>query len=466
MIRSNIGVKILIGATLALALVFGLLLTMASARYGGPSELMLRVRAEIAAYQPHPQLVPTPLSMPAAASVVTPVMVVAGAKSSLSDNLSDKSQLAALQQPPGAMPIHAAAQVQGSGAGRADLPATQPALAALPTPTPPPTPAPMAAYKPAASRVALTGITHMWQKWNNCGPATISMDLGYFGVTVAQADAAAVLKGNADDKNVSPDEMVAFARTKGLHALVRVNGDFDRLRLLLSNGLPVVVETWLEPKPNDGMGHYRLLTGYDDAAREWTLFDSYVSTGLKANEPYQGIKLPYDDMNPLWAVFNQTYIVLYTDAQAPVVQSILRSDLDDGSMWGRALLAAQSAVKSRPADAFVWFDLGTDLTALGRYLEAADAYGKARVIGLPWRMLWYQFGPFRAYYETRNYAELVALANATIRSAGNIEETYYWKGLGLAAQGDTRGARQAFQRAVELNPRYEDASAALAALKS
>ena len=54
-----------------------------------------------------------------------------------------------------------------------------------------------------------------------------------------------------------------------------VNGNDDLLRTLVSNGLPVLVETWHEDEPNDGLGHYRLLVGYDDAAQQWTLYDSY-----------------------------------------------------------------------------------------------------------------------------------------------------------------------------------------------
>ena len=49
-------------------------------------------------------------------------------------------------------------------------------------------------------------------------------------------------------------------------------------------------------------------------------------------------------------------------------------------------------------------------------------------------MLWYQFGPFRAYFEAGRTDELIALTDATIATVGNIEETYYWKGKGLQAK--------------------------------
>jgi tetratricopeptide (TPR) repeat protein len=303
----------------------------------------------------------------------------------------------------------------------------------------------------------------MWQKWNNCGPATLSMNLSYYGLALEQLDVAAVLKPNRDDKNVSPEEMAGFARSQGLHALVRVNGDADRLRLWLSNGLPVLIETWLEVEPGNGMGHYRLLTGYDDARQEWTVYDSYVSAGVDASQPYRGIRMAYGDVERLWAVFNRTYILVYTDELAPVALSILGEDADDDLMWQRALRQAQTGVEQNPDDPFAWFNLGSDLVTLGRFEEAAAAYDQARVIGLPWRMLWYQFGPFRAYYETGRYQELTALAEATIATDGEIEETYYWKGLGLAAQGDLAGARQAWERALGLNPNYAAAAAALAA---
>jgi tetratricopeptide (TPR) repeat protein len=212
------------------------------------------------------------------------------------------------------------------------------------------------------------------------------------------------------------------------------------------------------------MGHYRLLTGYDDASQQWTVFDSYVSAGVAADQPYRGIHLSYEELGHLWAVFNRTYILIYTDDMAPLVLSILGEETDDSIMWQQALRQAQAEVEQRPDDPFAWFNLGTDLVALGQFEQAGVAYDRARVIGLPWRMLWYQFGPFRAYYETLRYQELIALADATIATAGDIEEVYYWKGLGLAAQGDTAGARQVWQRALELNPHYAEAASALSAI--
>jgi tetratricopeptide (TPR) repeat protein len=433
--------RILTFMSLALGIACALLLALGSARYGGAEGLVLRVRAEIAAHRPHPSLVPTPLPTPTVSQVGNP------------------SSTPTFTLPATATP--------SSTPDQSSLPQSSP-TPALPTATPSPTPSPTAtatpAHRPVAPTVELTGFSHAWQTWNNCGPATLAMHLSYFGCPLTQADVGDALRPNKEDKNVSPEELAAFARAQGLHALVRVNGDADRLRLLLSNGLPVLIETWLEPEPGNGMGHYRLLTGYDEAQQEWIAHDAYVSTGVDPDQPYRGIRLSYDEVARLWAVFNRTYLLIYTDDLAPAVRSILGEDADEATMWRRALLTAQAETQQRPEDPFAWFNLGTDWVALGQFEEAAAAYDRARVIGLPWRMLWYQFGPFRAYYETGRYEEVIALANATLAATTDIEELHYWKGRALQAAGDPAGARQAFQRALALNPNYAAASAALTAL--
>ena len=136
------------------------------------------------------------------------------------------------------------------------------------------------------------------------------MATSHFGRGELQAQAAAFLKPNADDKNVGPDELVAFARSVGLQADYRVGGDLERLKLLLANGVPVVAEMWFTPRPNDGMGHYRLLVGYDDVPGRFIAYDSYDQPGVN-------VPLPYGPFDADWRVFNRTYIPVYTAERPP-----------------------------------------------------------------------------------------------------------------------------------------------------
>jgi tetratricopeptide (TPR) repeat protein len=399
-----------------LTVIFGLMiLGLGSIRYDGLDGLFERVRVEavsqINSLRPHPEFAPTPLP---AATVDAGIF---------------------------ASQLQAATATPSSGTNQAF---------ALPS------------YQPALPAVELTGFTHMWQTWNNCGPATLATNLSFFNHYLDQAEVAAVLKPNRDDKNVSPEEMVAYAQSQGFQARVFINGNEERLKLLLSNYIPILIETWLDPEDEGGLGHYRLLIGYDDAARQWIASDSYVGTGVDPNGQYRGIRISYDALDPLWAVFNRAHVVVYNDQMAPLVQAIIGEDMSQAIMWHNSLARFQREIQERPNDPFVWFNLGSTLMAMGQYQQAATAYDQARAIGLPWRMLWYQFGPFQAYYETGRYDELIALADATINtSGGQVEELYYWKGMALAAKQDIASAQQAWEKALSLKPSYTKAAVAM-----
>ncbi|MGH2350969.1 MAG: C39 family peptidase [Chloroflexota bacterium] len=308
---------------------------------------------------------------------------------------------------------------------------------------------------PAAFR--MEHFRHQYQTWNNCGPATITMATSHFGRTETQAQAAPYLKPSTNDKNVSPDELVAYVRSVGLHAEWRVAGDLDRLKLLLANGVPVVVETWFTPHPNDGMGHYRLLVGYDDAARRFLAYDSYQPPGVN-------VALPYGPFDADWRVFNRTYVPVYPAEKVEVVDRILGPDGEDQAMWERSLAVAQQEIAARPNDAFAWFNAGSSLVGLGRTAEAVPAFDRARSLKLPWRMLWYQFAPFEAYLTEGRLNDVLVLTGANLQQAGDLEESHYYRGRALQAQGQTAAARTAYQAAVRYNSRYTPAYHALSTL--
>ncbi len=81
-------------------------------------------------------------------------------------------------------------------------------------------------------------------------------------------------------------------------------------------------------------------------------------------------------------------------------------------------------------------------------------YDRALRLGLPWRALWYQFGPFEAYFHTGDYQNVIALADNTLATTDYVEELFYWKGMALAAQGDAEAAAEQFARVLELNPNF------------
>ena len=339
------------------------------------------------------------------------------------------------------------------------------------TPTATPSATATATTYPLPSGVRLEGFQHKFQTWNNCGPATLAMALSYFGDQVSQEQTAAVLKPDPEDRNVTPSEMVSYVEEQTPHrAVFRANGDLDTIKRLLANDIPVIVEIGIEP-PGEfrwlgWYGHYLLLVAYDDELQQFWAYDSWFGT---SEEPLQnahpdGRGLSYDDLEANWAHFNRNYIALYDDEQSALVSELIGGNIDDEVMWSGALARSQADVDRDPTNAFYWFNLGTNYAATQQYDEAAAAFDQARAIGLPWRMLWYQFGPYESYYNVGRYEDVILLANTTLEDRPYFEESYYYKGLALDAMGERDMARENLERAARFNPNFERAQNALAEL--
>lgn len=330
------------------------------------------------------------------------------------------------------------------------------------TPATVPGPAQAARSTPAdleRATVLLSGFRHEYQLWNNCGPATLSVALSYYSWDGDQRDAAAFLKPDQEDKNVSPSEMAAFVRGQGLEVIIRYGGDVHLIQRLLLAGFPVLIEKGFDPEPDrlGWMGHYLLIVGYNEFERAFVTMDSY--TGPSQNEPY----IHLDDY---WRHFNRTYLVIYRPEQAGDLAAVLGDDMDPTvNLWNTLAIAIQE-VNEDSKDPFAWFNLGSSYTQVGLFPDAAGAFDQARLLGLPWRMLWYQFWPYLAYYQVGRYDEMIALADATLATTLEIEEAFYYKGMALQANGDLTGARAAYQQALDFNPNYAAAVQAISALPS
>lgn len=321
----------------------------------------------------------------------------------------------------------------------------------LPTATGTPTATPFP-LTPVPDQVSLAGVEHTAQMWNNCGPATITMNLSFFGLDLHQREPASVLKPNPDDKNVSPWQLAAYAESQGFGTVVRMGGSVDLLQQFLSNGIPVIVEDWILPEDLGGMGHYRLLTGFDGGEGYFTAQDSYFGPDERVS---------FEALERSWRVFSRKYIVVYRPEQAQTVQAILGPMADEDAMLAHVLATAQAEAQASPADPFAWFNLGVAYTHLEQPELAAAAFDEARRIGLPLRMMWYQFEIFEAYLQVGRYQEVADLGYATAYSAGGHEEAYYYQGLAYAAQDRRDLALSNLGKALDYNPNFTPAQAAL-----
>jgi tetratricopeptide (TPR) repeat protein len=167
-------------------------------------------------------------------------------------------------------------------------------------------------------------------------------------------------------------------------------------------------------------------------------------------------------------------VLVYPVERETAVATLLTAQYTDPRlMWQNAAQTAQVETDARPDDAFAWFNLGTSLTHLGQltdqsefYENAAAAFDRARTIGLPRRMLWYQFQPYAAYLAVGRSEDVLTLATATEVSEGgrNVEETFLYVGHAHLAAGNISQAKVAYNQAIQLNPNFAAARQALAEL--
>lgn len=338
-------------------------------------------------------------------------------------------------------------------------PAATPTAMTLPTSRP--------TSEPLPSQMRIEGLNIIAQGFNNCGPANLTINLNFYGNATSQTEAAAFLKPNREDRNVSPWQMVDYVNQRtDLRAFIASGGDLNMLKRLLAAGFPVVIEKGYELEREGWLGHYLTIFGYDDNAQEMVSLDTNLG-------PWDGSGRydSYAEIEKFWQQFNYTFFVVYPPDKEQLVHEVLGPEMTEtATMWQRAAEKAQAEIDANPENAFAWFNLGSNLTRLGEltgqaafYENGAAAFDQAFILGLPPRILWYQFRPYIAYMRTDRYQEMIDLAETVLETQGgrNVEETYLYKGHALAFLGDGPGAVAAYEQALRLNENFYPAQWAL-----
>ncbi|WP_240741783.1 C39 family peptidase [Deinococcus sp. KSM4-11] len=349
------------------------------------------------------------------------------------------------------------------------VPTTEPASVEPTAPNVTPPDVTPASTPPVPTHATISGIRHEYQRMNNCGPVTIGMALNRWGSQLTQYDIAPKLKPSVGDVNVSPDELARYARSRGMDVHLARGGDRTLLRGLLAAGFPVIVETWFITHDSGGMGHYRLLTGYDDAAQQFSALDSYLGP----------LKLDYTTFDGMWRAFGRTFLVVTPLEKTAQMRAVLGSHADPATARTEALRVAQ-AEADRIGDAMSYSNLGQARLDQGDAIGAARAFDQALAAqpdrtldptrpawvqgGLPWRTLWYEFGPLEAYTRTGQYGKVLALTGAVLRSVPRHEEAHYWRARALAGLGRSAEAQAEYRAALRLRPEFAAARAGLDSL--
>ncbi len=331
---------------------------------------------------------------------------------------------------------------------------------ATPTSTPAATPLP--------GKAALSGVVYSDQhgsRRNYCAPANLTMALSFWGWQGTRDELGRIIKPDDNDKNVMPYEMVDFIEDHtNLQAVLRVGGDKDTLRRFIAAGYPVLIEKGVYFNDLTGvvswMGHYQVVTGYDDAGGFFITQDSFLTPDYQVS---------YEEMVQGWRAFNYPYIIVFPPDHEAMVFNLLGVDADETANYQNAAHKASNEIYGLSGidQYFAWFNRGSSLVDLQDYGGAAAAFDEAFKIypsipenKRPWRMLWYQTGPYFAYYGVQRYYDLLYLADGTLQAMQgdkNLEESYYWRGMARSALGDAAAAIEDFQLSLKYHPGFEPA---------
>jgi hypothetical protein len=345
------------------------------------------------------------------------------------------------------------------------LPTPTQVAAATATPTPAPTPLP--------AQVSIQGVPYIDQHglWNYCAPANLTMALSFWGWQGDRTDVGNWVKPFEKDKNVMPYELADYVNSQtGLAVVERSGGTLELLKRLVAAGFPVLIEKGAYMQDISGkvswMGHYAVVSGYDDAQAQFVTQDSFY----RADFP-----VSYDELEHGWRAFNDVFLVVYPPERENQVMELLGDYADETQALQLAAQAAGEEIYQLEGvdQFFAWFNRGSSLVGLQDYQGAAQAYDQAFALyaqlpekDRPWRMMWYQTGPYFAYYYSGRYSDVLTLADQTIEAASEpyIEESFYWRAMAKAALGDPGGAVDDLHTSLEYHPGFAPSVAELSAL--
>lgn len=348
------------------------------------------------------------------------------------------------------------------------------------TPQPGPTAKPTIPSTPLPATVLLTGVKYETQhgRLNYCGPTNFSMALTYWGWKGNRdVIGKVVMPVNDKDKNVMPYELQDYItdNVPGMTSVIRYGGDIDMLKRMVAAGFPVIAEKGIYETDLNGkyswMGHYAFVTGYDETSQEIIYQDTY---GNPSN-PGENRHIKYSTFIEGWRAFDYVFIVIYPTEKQNAVMSLLGPLADETQAARHALSVAQSEAQTLTDldQYFAWFNVGTSHVVLFEYVDAATAYDYAFNLYAnldvedsvrPYRMMWYQTGPYKAYYYTNRFSDVINLAGTTLNETiaePVLEESLYWRGQAYYMAGKTDLAVKDYRDALKVHPKWIVATQAL-----
>jgi ABC-type bacteriocin/lantibiotic exporter with double-glycine peptidase domain len=149
----------------------------------------------------------------------------------------------------------------------------------------------------------IEGIRPIYQRKNECVPATVTMLLRFWGYEVDRDEAREALEWTRE-RGVTSDALVLsyLSRFKDLKVEVDAGEKVTREVLMrhIAGGRPVIVKQWRTLKAKEGGGssgelaHWRIVYGYDLESGRFFIQDPLWS--------FDRLKIDFDEFQKLWDI--------------------------------------------------------------------------------------------------------------------------------------------------------------------
>ena len=161
------------------------------------------------------------------------------------------------------------------------------------------------------SGYVLSGLPLVPQTYNACGPASIAQVLRYYGIPVTQQQVS-LLTRPTPRSYMTAQALVAYAPQVGMNSRLYAGGDLDVVRNAIQNRLPIIAlqdVTW----QGKVMPHWRVIAGYDDAARRVYLMDPLLGY----------VTMSYAEFERVWGVHRGQFAVIYPPSWEGLVKKVM-----------------------------------------------------------------------------------------------------------------------------------------------
>ena len=144
-------------------------------------------------------------------------------------------------------------------------------------------------------------VPNVKQKENHCGPACLSMILGFIGINISQEDIVDAMQldpGEVSREGVRDEDLVFAAESLGFKGDIYYNLSLWDIRKFIDNGLPMIAPC----RSDRWAGHYFVVKGYETNPRERVFVNDPADLRRR--------KFPYQQFNNDWDWNKKTGVII------------------------------------------------------------------------------------------------------------------------------------------------------------